>query len=876
METGLTLVLTHENADFDAVAAQLAAARLYPRAIPVLPRRVNRNVRAFLNLYGDQLPFMLPDELIRRPVDMVILVDTQTMATVRGMGPQTRVQIIDHHPLARDLPPGWTYHGEPVGATTTLLVEGLAERGIALSWVEATFLLLGIYEDTGSLTYPSTTPRDLQAAAWLMERGADLAVVSEFLHHPLSEAQRRLYDRLLESAQTLELEGHTVIIAAARADGFLEEVSSVAHRLRDLFEPSALFVLVEFDGHVQLVCRTTTDDIDAGGVAAHFGGGGHARAAAAVIRGRSLEEIREELVRILPRHIRPAVTVAEIMSRGVRVFPPDLPIREAAKEMQRTGHEGFPVVREGRVVGLLTRRAVDRAMQHGLGGQPVERVMEKGEVFVLPTDPVEKVQRLMIETGWGQIPVVEDGEVVGIVTRTDLIQLWGERRKVRPRFSVTSAMEAAFPPPWLALVREIGATAQAMGFTAYFVGGLVRDLILNHPIVDVDIVVEGDAIALADAMRARYGGRVVAHRRFGTAKWLLEGTVITTPAGPVEGLKAIDFVTARREFYAHPTALPQVEPSSIKQDLHRRDFTINTLAVCLNPDRFGELLDFYGGLQDLQRGLIRVLHSLSFVEDPTRILRAARLEARLGFRVEPRTEELIQHAVDLLARVSGERIRHEMELILAEPEPERILARLEEWKALTFVMPGLRADDWLRERFRAMRAALEDGEWQAREGTPLDRWRVLAGWGLMAYRLTPAQLEQGIRRLRFPGREAEALRAVLEVRGKLERLAEPLKPSTVAEHLDPYPLIALFVVWVAAPPGRARDNLFRYAHIWRGVRPLLRGDDLRRLGVPEGPAIGEMLRALRVARLDGEVQTREDEIAFVKARMGAASGQGSR
>jgi tRNA nucleotidyltransferase (CCA-adding enzyme) len=317
METGLTLVLTHENADFDAVAAQLAAARLYPRAIPVLPRRVNRNVRAFLNLYGDQLPFMLPDELIRRPVDMVILVDTQTMATVRGMGPQTRVQIIDHHPLARDLPPGWTYHGEPVGATTTLLVEGLAERGIALSWVEATFLLLGIYEDTGSLTYPSTTPRDLRAAAWLMERGADLAVVSEFLHHPLSEAQRRLYDRLLESAQTLELEGHTVIIAAARADGFLEEVSSVAHRLRDLFEPSALFVLVEFDGHVQLVCRTTTDDIDAGGVAAHFGGGGHARAAAAVIRGRSLEEIREELVRILPRHIRPAVTVAEIMSRGV-------------------------------------------------------------------------------------------------------------------------------------------------------------------------------------------------------------------------------------------------------------------------------------------------------------------------------------------------------------------------------------------------------------------------------------------------------------------------------------------------------------------------------------------------------------------------------
>lgn len=873
-EEGLTLILTHENADFDAVAAQLAAARLYPGAIPVLPRRVNRNVRAFLNLYGDQLPFLRAEDLIRRPVVQVILVDAQTMATVRGLTPQTAVRIIDHHPLARDLPPGWTYYGEPVGATTTLLVEGLAERGAALTWVEATFLLLGIYEDTGSLTYPSTTPRDLRAAAWLVERGANLALLSEFLHHPLSEAQRRLHERLLASAETLEIAGHSVVIAAARADGFMEEVSSVAHRLRDLFEPAALFVLVEFDGHVQMVCRSTTDDIDAGAVAAHFGGGGHARAAAAVIRGRPLAEIREELLRILPRHVRPAVTVAEIMSRGVRVLPPDLPVVEAAKEMQRTGHEGFPVVRDGQVVGLLTRRAVDRALQHGLGGQPVERVMEPGEVAVAPTDPVEKVQRLMIETGWGQIPVVEGGEVIGIVTRTDLIKLWGERLKIRPRLQVASAMEAALPPPWLALVREIGATAGTMGFNAYFVGGLVRDLILGHPIVDVDIVVEGDAIALADALQARHGGRVVAHRRFGTAKWLLEGVTIQTPAGPVgpmaqPPLRAIDFVTARREFYAHPTALPQVEPSSIKQDLYRRDFTINTLAVCLNPDRFGELLDFYGGLQDLQRGWIRILHSLSFVEDPTRILRAARLEVRLGFRVEPRTEERIAHAVDLLARVSGERIRHEMELILAEAEPERILARLEEWGALPFVGPGLRADEWLADRFRALRAALQEGTWRARGEIPLERWTVLAGWGLMAYRLEREALERWIQRLRFPAREAEVLRAVHALQGELDHLAEPLPPSAVAAALEVYPLVALFVAWLAAPPGRARDHLHRYAHEWREVRPILRGEDLLALGVPPGPLVGRLLRELRAARLDGRLHTREEEIAFVRERLGS-------
>ena len=149
---------------------------------------------------------------------------------------------------------------------------------------------------------------------------------------------------------------------------------------------------------------------------------------------------------------------------------------------------------------------------------------------------------------------------------------------------------------------------------------------------------------------------------------------VTATAAP----ESLDFVTARTEFYEHPTALPTIEQSSIKQDLHRRDFTINTLAVRLNPDRWGELLDFYGGTQDLEDGVIRVLHSLSFVEDPTRILRAARFEQRFHFRIEPRTEQLISDAVGLLERVSGERVRHELELIMAEAEPERVICRLAE------------------------------------------------------------------------------------------------------------------------------------------------------------------------------------------------------
>ena len=210
-----------------------------------------------------------------------------------------------------------------------------------------------------------------------------------------------------------------------------------------------------------------------------------------------------------------------------------------------------------------------------------------------------------------------------------------------------------------------------MGYPLYAVGGFVRDLLLAQPNFDLDLVVEGDAIRLAQELVAATGGRLRSHRRFGTAKWILPAEL----AGENGQLPdSLDFVTARTEFYEHPTALPTVERSSIKQDLHRRDFTINTLAVRLTPDRWGELLDFYGGREDLEDGVIRVLHSLSFVEDPTRILRAARFEQRFDFEIEPRTEELIGDALDLLDRVSAERVRHELELILAEAEPERALS----------------------------------------------------------------------------------------------------------------------------------------------------------------------------------------------------------
>ncbi|NOZ27340.1 MAG: CBS domain-containing protein [Chloroflexi bacterium] len=850
----MRVILTHEHADFDAVASLLAAHKLYPDAMPVLPRQTNRNVRDFVTLYRDSLPFRRVDELPHERIDHVIVVDTQTFQPLRRMGSHTTGQFIDHHPRQDPLPEGWQFWGEEVGATTTLLVEQIAERHIHISPLEATLFLLGIYEDTGALTYGTTTPRDVRCAAWLLEQEANLEVVNRFLHHPLTPEQQALYRQLVENSHPYEFLGHSVIIATARSPEYVAEVSVLAHKLRDLYEPEGLFLLVDQGDRIQLVARSTSDAIDVGKVAQAMGGGGHSRAAAALLRGMTLEEAERRLVELLEKHVRPAVTVAEIMSRGQpQTVTPDTTVAEAAERMQRYGFEGFPVVADGQIVGMLTRRQVDRALHHGLQNAPVRQVMHSGAVVVHPEDSVQHLQRVMIEHGWGQVPVVssEDGRLLGIVTRTDLIKTWPGA----PDRSQTLAdrMEAALPPDLHALLQEVGRTAHELGYSIYAVGGFVRDLLLGVPNLDLDLVVEGDAIHLARELARRKGGYVRSHRRFGTAKWILPEDDDRPPPVP-----SLDFVTARIEFYEHPTALPTVEQSNIKQDLHRRDFTINTLAIRLDPDRWGELLDFYGGERDLEEGLIRVLHSLSFVEDPTRILRAVRLEQRLGFRIEPRTEELIGNALDLLERVSGERILHELTLILREPEPERALARLAALGVLPHIHPALRYDEWLADRFRRLRAELADYE----VPEPIE----YLYFGLWLYRLSAEDQEQVMTRLRLPAQARSVVEQARYLRDHESQLVQNhLRPSQIYRLLSQAQPGARLVFRVATDSWLARQRLALFEQRLQHVTTELDGHDLRRMGLKPGPIYRRILEALLDARLDGQVHTREEEEALVRA-----------
>ena len=881
----MRLILSHENADFDAVASQLAASKITPDSVMLLSRRLNRNVAQFLTLYWDAFRFVRPSEWRKRQVKEVLLVDTQALNTVRGMVARPTVHVIDHH-TEQTPPPEWTAQVEAVGATTTLLAERLQAQGVSLAPEEATLLLLGIYEDTGSLSYDTTTPRDAAAAAWLLEEGAILAVVRRFLNIPLSGEQMALFEALSAAATWHDVQGQTVIVTGTIApEAYTDDIASVAHRLREALTPGGLIVLVQLDDDVQLVARSSSKAVNVATIARSFGGGGHSRAAAARIKDQPLAAVLPQVVAALPQAIQPRVLVADLMSHGVQTVAPDLLVRDAADLMQRFGYEGYPVVTEpeGELVGLLTRRAVDRAMSHEMANLPVSRIMKKGVVTVRPSDPIDAVQQLMLSAGWGQIPVVPENagsasepatRPNGIVTRTDLLNHIFHPPSKTEDSNMRHTMLETLPPVLWQMVLAISETAAELNLPLYFVGGLVRDLLLGKAPTDLDMVVEGDAIELGKLLAHRFGGQIRSHKRFGTAKWLLDEEVWTAVLRrklsvakepwpePGEGNLplTIDFVTARTEFYSKPTALPEVEHGSIKLDLHRRDFAINTLAIRLDGAFLGHLLDFYGGQQDLAAGVIRVLHSLSFVDDPTRILRAVRLEQRLGFQIEPRTLELIADALPLLDRVSGARLRHEIELTLQEVNPSTALARLMELDVLTHIYEGL---VWLPETavfFQRVPQFWQESPWAEWLADEDPLFTYFALW-LAAL---PEAVQRGaMKRLRVrKGTKADVL-ACGRLRREWVSLPDTLKPSEVLRLLRPYPVRVLLVGRILLAGQPAAALIEQYLQEWCTVKTAVTGDTLRQMGLKPGPRFGILLEKLLAARLDGQVNNEEEERALL-------------
>ena len=419
----------------------------------------------------------------------------------------------------------------------------------------------------------------------------------------------------------------------------------------------------------------------------------------------------------------------------------------------------------------------------------------------------------------------------------------------------------ALPPARKALLRAVADEAYDQDVQAFIVGGFVRDLLLQLPSQDFDIVIEGDAMAFAEHLVQQFGGRVVAHKRFGTAKWILnhENLQHKLNASEKSGFSSsdlpehLDLITARTEFYNKPAALPIVERSSIKMDLHRRDFTINTLALRLDGSHFGKIFDFWGGYSDLQQKQIRVLHALSFVDDATRMLRAVRFAARFNFEIEPQTLSLIEGSLPLLAEISGARLTHEFELIFNERNAAEMLRQLGSLGILDAIDPALPWDDVCIYRLIDGLLDLAKAE---KPVSPDEKLQIL--WCLWLMDLQPKALETIGLRLRL---STKLLGWITQTRALWQLLPTLTgqRPSQVTQQLENYHTIPMRAVFSVCKQAESRQILELYEHEYRHVRPFTTGNDLRALGLPPSPQYEVILSSLKNAWLDGEIQSEGEE-----------------
>jgi len=848
------VIVTHTNTDFDAFAALLAARRLYPDARPALSGSLNRNVREFFRLHADELDVAETGTLDHDEIDRLIVVETvhaERLGEFEEVARRPDVDVVafDHHEGER---PDWIPEENLVlssdGALTTTMVGILAERELEPTVLEATVFALGIHEDTGSLTYSGVTQRDADALAWCLRHGARQDLVSQYLHTPLGASERALFEALVPALEEHEAGGFEVLVAAVAWPDYVDGISNLVHKLVDLTDARALAALVEMEERVVCVTRSRVPEIDAAAMAASLGGGGHPQAASAIYRG-PLAEARERLIAALPGAAREPLTAARIMSRPPRFVAPDDTVAQAMVVCQRHRQSGVLVGDEHDLAGVVTREDLDKAIGHELAHAPVKSVMTATVPTCGEEAPLAELQRLVVQADAGRVAVLRDGAVVGVVARTDILRALDE--PVGAEAPATADLrERLLALEHLVPVFEAVQAVSAGYEGAYLVGGAVRDVLVGEPNFDVDVAVEGDGIAFGEALAAALGGRAVPHEKFGTA-------VVIAGDGT-----RIDVATTRTEFYDAPGALPHVERATLRQDLFRRDFTINAMAVSLRGEDFGRLIDFFGGRADLEAGVVRVLHALSFIDDPTRIFRAIRYENRHGFRMDGHTASLARACVemDLVGELSSARLRDELQALLSEHDVDAAVTRLDELGVAQAIHPHLDAGPdarWLIAETDALRDRFAPG---------VPAWRTRLA--VLARRLAPGELFEWFERLRLRRRDAERIADAVTVGPRLvDLVAGTDEPAEIRRLVQPHdPDGAILALALADEPAHGR--LVRYFDELRGVRLEISGGDLAGLGLDESPRVGEILDELLRRKLNGELDGRAAELDAARELVG--------
>ncbi len=906
----MDLILCHTTADFDAIGAAVGLTKLHPGAKIVLTGGSHPAVKDFLALHRDEYSFIERKSVNSEQIRSLFIVDTQKRDRLGKCSiwldlPQLiSITIYDHHFEQNSDISAHQIYVESVGSTTTLITQLLQEKNIKLTKFEATVMALGIHVDTGSLTFLGTTYKDALALAWLIQQGANIHVISNYIDPGLTPQLQQLMSQAIDNLHKETLLGYTLGLVLIETANFVPGLSSLTARLEDLTELDALLFAniypVGNESKLTVIGRTRIPNTNLNIIFQSFGGGGHSQAVSLTLKCTNYHEIINQLFSSLKQQIPHPLTAIKLMSSPVRTIRPNITITEAQRILLRYGHSGLSVVNEqDQLVGIISRRDIDLALHHGFSHAPVKGYMTPHLKTITPDTTLPEIESLMVTYDIGRLPVLSDGKLVGIVTRTDVLrQLHQERTENQelrgknddfpscylPVKNIRDRMKPALKQ-FLTLTSQL---AEQKGWHLYLVGGAVRDLLLakdeeNLMIEDIDLVVDGYAqtaevgagMELAKALQDIYHeARLEIHGQFQTAALLWH-------KHPELGSLWVDIATARTEFYPYPAANPEVEASSIKQDLYRRDFTINALALRLNPGNINyndiyehQLLDFFGGVNDIESGIIRVLHPNSFIEDPTRIYRAVRFAVRLNFTIESQTEAYIKYAIasGIYHKIKLKkerapsletRLKNELKYILTAHYWIKALKLLDKLGALTCIHSSLELNQQFWWEIRFMSKCLQRIKRNVNISINFPDWQIRLE--LLIANLKPEYRGKVAENLQFSGESISRLQGLENGENILkENLQLCQYPSEIMKILKQYDLETLILIG-ARSTKVMRKIIWKYLTYWLQIKPPLNGHDLKIMGYKQGPNFKIMLESLLLAIIDEKIgERKEDAIAFIK------------
>ncbi len=875
---GSTVITTHISADFDAIASMLAAQKLYPGSLVVFPGLQEKNLR---NFFVESMVYLFNMADIKKMdfsnVKRLVLVDTRQPGRIGKLSSlldrnDIDIHIYDHHPpTANDIKGSLEVYRQ-TGSTVTILAQILEEKNIEISADEATIMCLGIYEDTGSFIFPSTTEDDFKAAAFLLSKGADLNIISNLISREISPKQISLLNDMILASARHSINGVEVVITSISSDSYINDFSFLVHKMAKMENIDAIFAIAMMENKVYVVARSRIQEVDVGTILSHMGGGGHTFAASATIKGETVTQIEQKLLKILYENIRTRRTAKQLMSSPPITVSGEVSCKDASGILTRYNINALLVTekKDGKeeLLGYITRQVIEKALYHKLDDVMVKEYMTTEVASVEPDAELLEIQNKIIENKQRILPVIDKDVITGVVTRTDILNILvrqsqqknselhdqpSEHTHARTR-NIVKFIEERLSKHLIEILKTIGKVATETGFRAYAIGGFVRDLLLYRKNEDVDITVEGDGIAFAKKYAPLVGARLHIYEKFGTA-------VVIFP----DGFK-IDIASARMEYYKFPAALPTVEMSSIKLDLFRRDFTINTMAIQLNPERFGTLIDFFAAQKDIKEKAIKVLHNLSFVEDPTRIFRAIRFEQRFGFTIGKLTSGLIENAVkmDFFKRLSGRRVFSELRQILEEENPIFSIIRLNDYGLLKVIDPSIILNNELISYLNSVKQVVSWYNLLFLEESYI-KWAVyfMALFGHCKKEVT----ENVCTRFEIAPKQKSIF---CEERIESERCLRELENGynitndMLYNMLFPFRIEIILYMMAITKRERAKKAISFFITQLRMAKLSVSGKDLKTLGLEPGPLYKNILQAALNAKLNGLLKTKYDEMDFIK------------